>query len=62
LALTGLSREDLFMVVEALGYVRDGDDRFARKAGRRARGARQKPRREPAASPFAALREIRRSG
>jgi ATP-dependent RNA helicase SUPV3L1/SUV3 len=63
LALTGLSREDLSAVVEALGYARDGEDRFARrKAGRRARGARQRPRREPDASPFAALREIRRSG
>jgi hypothetical protein len=50
-------------VVEALGYRRDGEDRFARrKAGRRARGSRQEPRQELAASPFAALRAIRRSG
>ena len=61
-ALTGLSAAELEPVVEALGYARDGDERYRRRRSRspRARGVPAPAR--PGASPFAALRGMRLSG
>jgi ATP-dependent RNA helicase SUPV3L1/SUV3 len=58
-ALTGLAAAELTPVVEALGYGRNGDERYQR---RQARSARRASPAQPSASPFAALRGIRLSG
>jgi ATP-dependent RNA helicase SUPV3L1/SUV3 len=61
-ALTGLSAADLGSVVEALGYGRNGDERYQRRRSRSPQGARRASQAKPSASPFAALRGIRLSG
>jgi ATP-dependent RNA helicase SUPV3L1/SUV3 len=61
-ALTGLSAADLTPVVEALGYGRNGDERYQRRRSRSPQGARRASQARPSASPFAALRGIRLSG
>ncbi|MEM8952397.1 MAG: disulfide oxidoreductase, partial [Pseudomonadota bacterium] len=62
MALTGLSREDLSAVVQKLGFRADAEGRYRRKAVRpRKRSAKKKAKEagHAAASPFAALKDLR---
>jgi hypothetical protein len=58
MAMTGLGAEPLGLVVEALGYERDGERYLRRKARRRPTPPQPQPKTEPSSSPFAALRQM----
>ena len=58
MAMSGLGNEQLALVVEALGYQRDGDRYVRGKVGHRPSLPRRRGKAEPSASPFAALRKM----
>jgi ATP-dependent RNA helicase SUPV3L1/SUV3 len=58
MAMTGLPGEQLAGVVEALGFEREGERYVRGKVRRRPSPRRPRRKSEPAASPFAALRQM----